>query len=77
MISDDLFLERAEQLANELAQGPPLAFGAAKRLVTLSWTENIKSQLQLELRTILDRIDSEEAKDGMRAFLEKRKPDFI
>ena len=73
---DDQFLTEAENLAQQLAQGPTTAFGAVKELVTESSTESLETQMEKEARAIGRMAQGVDAKEGIAAFLEKRKPVF-
>ncbi|HXN06893.1 MAG TPA: enoyl-CoA hydratase-related protein [Nitrospiria bacterium] len=73
---DDDLLTEAEKIASELAKGPKRAFGAAKRLLYNGWGETLESQMEAEAREISSASGGSEAREGIRAFLEKRAPDF-
>ena len=63
-------------LAARLAAGPTTAFGHAKRLIYNGWSETLETQMELETRAIADSGRTADAREGMRAFLEKRPPNF-
>ena len=63
-------------LAAELARGPTLAFGGAKRLLLQSSGDHLESQMEREARSIADAARSADAREGIAAFLEKRTPSF-
>lgn len=71
-------LEKAREIANQLAAGPPLLFPAIKQL--LRHTEMIPEHQAFELHDSLDAVQrvirSEDLKEGTRAFAEKRKPEW-
>ncbi len=73
--ASDLAAE-ARELALHLARGPTLAFGGVKRLVQWSMRESLESQMELEAREIADRFRTADAREGVDAFLRKRKPHF-
>lgn len=64
------------KLAERLAQAPPIAVAAAKRSVYASDSETLEAMLQLELEAQLECFHSEDVREGLRAFMEKRKPKF-
>jgi 2-(1,2-epoxy-1,2-dihydrophenyl)acetyl-CoA isomerase len=65
-----------EKLASRFASGPTQAFGTVKRLLHGTWDNSLHKQLDLEANGISDLSASEDGKEGLQAFLEKRKPDF-
>jgi enoyl-CoA hydratase/carnithine racemase len=68
-------LERvAQALADELADKAPLALSAAKASVNVGADSGFDAALEFELREFLMLFASEDQKEGMRAFLEKRRP---
>ena len=60
----------------QIAQGPTLAFGGAKRLLLQSSGDALEAQMQFEARAIADASRREDGREGIAAFLEKRKPAF-
>lgn len=73
---DDDLLTEAGKIVSELATGPTRAFGAAKRLLYNGWGETLESQMEAEAEEISKASGGREAREGIRAFLEKRTPDF-
>lgn len=69
-------LDRARDLAARLAAGPTLAFGALKNLLNGSFDQTLESQMELEARAIGEMSATADGQEGIRAFLEKRKPEF-
>lgn len=70
-------MEEAGALAAKLAAGPTRAYGGVKRLIQLGLTDTLESQMEREARTILEMAGSADGREGVRAFVEKRKPRFI
>jgi 2-(1,2-epoxy-1,2-dihydrophenyl)acetyl-CoA isomerase len=66
----------AEALARELASGPTRAYGLTKRLFHQSFVETLETQMELEARAIADIMRTEDAKEGVDAFVNKRTPKF-
>lgn len=64
------------ELAERLARGPTLAHGAAKAAVYASANLPFASLLDFEARNQRSISRSEDVKEGIRAFLERRKPEF-
>ena len=71
-------LTKAREIAKQLAAGPPLLFPAIKQL--LRQTEVVSEHEAFEVHDALHAvqkvINSEDLKEGARAFAEKRKPDW-
>jgi 2-(1,2-epoxy-1,2-dihydrophenyl)acetyl-CoA isomerase len=66
----------AEALAARLAAGPTRAFGSIKRLLQSSATSRLNDQLDAEAREIAQNAANADGREGVKAFLEKRKPRF-
>ena len=75
VVEDDNLLNRAMELAGQLADGATGAFGQTKRLVAHS-LGTLESHMTLESETIASQASTVDGVEGIRAFLEKRKPDF-
>jgi 2-(1,2-epoxy-1,2-dihydrophenyl)acetyl-CoA isomerase len=75
-VPDAEFAEAVRRLVAELAQGPTLAFGRGKRLLHLSTTESLETQMEHESQAIARSGHTEDFAEGVRAFAEKRPPVF-
>jgi len=73
--ADDLNTFVAE-LAERLANMPNKALGMTKRLINAGLNNNLDEQLDFEGRLQIEAGDSADYKEGVNAFLEKRKPIF-
>lgn len=69
-------ITEALQLAQRIAEYPPLAVRFAKRAINRGMQTDLDSGLEYERYAAAMIIDSEDRKEGMRAFVEKRKPVF-
>jgi enoyl-CoA hydratase len=67
---------RAIDLARQLATLPPLALQLAKESVLAGMEAPLSTALALETKSIQILFSSQDQKEGMRAFIEKRKPKF-
>jgi len=73
----DAELEKETQaLAQRLAQGPTLALARAKELVYRGLSESLETQLENERHFMGLSAISEDFREGVQAFLEKRVPKF-
>ncbi len=73
--SDDLSAE-TQKLARSLAAKPPLAMALAKQAIYRSDDADLDRMLDVELDHQLRCFRSEDAAEGLNAFLEKRQPTF-
>ena len=63
-------------LAQKIAQGPPMAVKAVKRMLFGSSRKNLERALELEVEEQMKCFQSEDCGEGIAAFFEKRKPKF-
>jgi len=76
VVADDQALPRALDIAAAIARLPPIAAREIKRLVLSGVDQSLDDGLIDERRTFVSMFDTEDQKEGMRAFIEKRRPDF-
>jgi len=76
VIPDDLLMAEAEKIALQLAQMPTKGLGLTKRLLNASLYNNLEQQLTLEGEMQAAAAKTYDHKEGVNAFLEKRKPAF-
>ncbi len=72
----ELCLEEAKKLAKHIASKPPIAVKLAKESVKKSFEVPLKEGLEIERKNFYMLFSSEDQKEGMKAFLEKRKPQW-
>lgn len=66
----------AEAFAQKLASGPTRSYGMVKQLLSTSFQNGLETQMELESRAIASCGASDDGREGITAFLEKRKPVF-
>lgn len=69
-------LEASLELAERIAKNAPLAVQSARNVALKSLTNPIHEIEKLDMREAVQIYKSEDAREGPRAFAEKRKPDF-
>jgi 2-(1,2-epoxy-1,2-dihydrophenyl)acetyl-CoA isomerase len=72
----ETFEEEVSKIASKLAQGPTATYGRARHLMRLGLIESLESQMENERQGIITSALSGEFREGITAFVEKRKPDF-
>jgi enoyl-CoA hydratase len=72
----ETYLEEAIKLAEEIASRAPLAVRAAKKMVNEAFERPLADGLAAEKQEFYTLFASEDQKEGMRAFIEKRKPEW-
>jgi enoyl-CoA hydratase len=68
--------KRAVELATQLASYSPLAVQQIKELVLAGQDASLDAALRLETKALHILFSSQDQKEGMQAFIEKRKPNF-
>ncbi|HUJ92110.1 MAG TPA: enoyl-CoA hydratase-related protein, partial [Gaiellaceae bacterium] len=67
---------RAAELAATLAAGPTRVIGMTKRLFDHAETATLEEQLEMEAQLQAAATQSEDFREGVAAFVEKRPPSF-
>ena len=76
VVPPELLLEEAKAVATKIAAKPPLAIKLAKEAVLKSFNTTLDEGLDFERKCFYLLFASEDKKEGMKAFLEKRRPVF-
>ncbi|MAT40296.1 MAG: enoyl-CoA hydratase [Ectothiorhodospiraceae bacterium] len=72
----ELYLKEALHLAKEIASRPPMSVQLAKESVLKSFDTTIEGGLEFERKNFYLLFATEDSKEGMKAFKEKRKADW-
>jgi enoyl-CoA hydratase len=76
IVPSKLYLIEAKRLAHEIATKSPLALNIAKECVQKAFEASLTEGVEFERRNFYLMMSSEDTKEGMKAFLEKRKPAY-
>jgi 2-(1,2-epoxy-1,2-dihydrophenyl)acetyl-CoA isomerase len=76
VVEDDRVLEEAVRMARRLTQGSLHSFAWSKRLLTDSFQTPFEAQLENERHGLCTCASHEDGKEGLQAFVEKRRPVF-
>jgi enoyl-CoA hydratase len=72
----EMYLHEAVEVAKEIAQLSPVAVQLAKEAINRSFETQLDEGLAFERKNFYLTFASHDQKEGMQAFVEKRKPDF-
>ena len=70
------YLNEALKLAEEIAGRAPLAVYTAKKMINQSYERFLKDAIEEERQEFYSLFTTEDQKEGMKAFMEKRKPEW-
>ena len=76
VVPDAQVLETALSLAQTIAALPPIAVAQIKEVLLAGQDASLEAALMLERKAFQLLFDSADQKEGMRAFLDKRKPEY-
>lgn len=76
VVSSEIFMEEVKKLSIELSLGAPIAFGFTKKLLKESYINDLETHLDREAELIVKTAGTEDFQEGLKAFFEKRNPDF-
>jgi enoyl-CoA hydratase len=76
VVPEEVYLDEAVKLAKEVAQQSPISVRLAKESVLKAFDTGLQEGLYFERKNFYMCFASEDQKEGMKAFVEKRKPDF-
>jgi enoyl-CoA hydratase len=76
VVAEELYLDEAVKLAKEITQMSPISIRLAKESVLKAFDSGLQEGLYFERKNFYMCFASEDQKEGMQAFVEKRKPKF-
>ena len=76
VVEHDELMTATMELAKSIAAGPPIAIRLAKRAIYKSLDSSLRDALEFETYAQNICRETEDAKEGIRAFVEKREPQF-
>ena len=68
--------DAARSMAQQVAKNAPMAVQASKRMMRMGMDENFDDHVHHVYLQLLPLFQSEDFKEGMKSFLEKREPEF-
>jgi methylglutaconyl-CoA hydratase len=76
VVAPDEVMNEAQRFAESVLQGAPGALAQTKRLIEELWSSSVKEDVDLALKYHMQARESDEAREGIAAFNEKRKPNW-
>lgn len=74
--SDEQFIDKSFQVLELIASQPTMAIGLTKKAFNASYANNLDQQLELEGILQQEAAETEDFKEGVTAFIQKRKPNY-
>ena len=76
-VTDGSALQAAVALARRMSDGAIASFGWSKQLLNASYESSLEAQLSRELQGMVECAGGPEGREGVTAFIEKRRPNFM
>ncbi len=76
VVPDDELASRTDELATQMAATASGSNGGVKALMLSTFKNGLEEQMELEGRIIAERAESADGREGVDAFMAKRKPEF-
>jgi len=77
VVPADEIMDKAQQFAASVLKGAPGAVAQTKRLVEELWWHSVQGDVDVALKYHMQARESDEAREGIAAFNEKRKPNWV
>ena len=69
-------LEAAQKLAQTMAAGPTMAYASARKMLQTTFSNGFIEQTNIETEEIAANMSGHDGREGIDAFVNKRKPEF-
>ena len=76
VVPDDALVARTDELAEQMSATARASNGGVKALLLSTFSSGLEEQMELEGRVIAERAESADGREGVDAFLAKRKAEF-
>jgi enoyl-CoA hydratase len=76
VVAKEAWLEETKHVARDIAEKGPVATRLAKESVDRAYETSLSAGVEAERRALYVAFASEDAKEGLTAFAEKRRPEF-
>jgi 2-(1,2-epoxy-1,2-dihydrophenyl)acetyl-CoA isomerase len=76
VVAAENLMEETMRMANKLSLAPTASIGRIKKMLNRTFSNDLQMQLDLEGEMQLESGKSNDFKEGVRAFFEKRQPNF-
>jgi len=77
VVASEEMMSEAKKFATSILQGAPGALAQTKQLVEELWWRSVKGDVDLALKYHMQARESDDAREGIAAFNEKRKPNWV
>jgi enoyl-CoA hydratase/3-hydroxyacyl-CoA dehydrogenase len=76
LVCPDRLMPEAREIARRISQNAPIAVALAKSSINKALETDLDSGLRYELDTVMKCMPTKDKREGMQAFIEKRRPEF-
>ncbi len=76
VVPQELLMKETMSLAQEIAENAPLAVQASKRMMRMAQNETFDEHVHHVYLQLIPLFQTKDFREGLKSFLEKRKPDF-
>lgn len=76
VVAPESLMSEASRMARKLAQKPTAAIGRIKQMLNATFSNDLRTQLDLEHELQIESGKGNDFKEGVQAFFEKRQPEF-